>query len=456
MFETSTLRGRLTLAYAAALISALVLFAVVTLVTLDSVQHRLLDAELSAVAAAEASAVDLSEAGTIDAPDRARFTSVAGRRVFSAVITSGGRALVASTLDIPRQIERAAAMTGTTSLTTLGDRGGHVRVAFVPIRNATSRVATIAVWSDIETIGTIDRNVGIIFVVALPLFAIFAALTGSAIARRGLAPLEQIIADASEIESHNLNARVTQPRTRELNRLATTVNRMLGRLSDAFERERRFSSDASHELRAPLSVILAEADLALATDRDVTEYRRALETIALEADALESLTRNLLASARVGSERVHSSQPVDLGEVATGVTERLRILAGNRDVTFRTDLPTGTQVMGDLDELERAVLTIVHNAIKYASLHGTIAITLASAGDTIELCVADDGPGFSEEALEHAFDRFWRGDPGEAARGHGLGLAIARSIVESSDGTITVANGAQGGALVTLRFHIAP
>jgi signal transduction histidine kinase len=457
MLDTATLRGRLTLAYAGALVLALIVFAGCTLVILDIVQHRLLDSQLTAVASAEAAMVDVSENGTLDPVDRRRFVTAAGRHVASAVVLPNGSGLVSSTPEMPGPVARAAAATERAYTTTLRAGGEHLRATFVPIASAGKRVATIAVWSEVETIGTIDRKLGLAFAIAIPLFAILATLGGSTIAARGLAPLELIIADASEIEAHASRARVRSPQTRELARLATTLNRMLERLTGAFERERRFTSDASHQLRAPLAIITAEADLALTANRTPDEYRHALEAIALEADALETLTRGLLAAARATAAAPVPAQAIDLAEVAGSVAARMRIIADARGVTIQTSLAPDAVVAGSADDIEDAVLTIVHNAIKHALPRGAISVVVEVHADTVALRVGDDGSGFSADALKHAFDRFWREASGTgAATGHGLGLSIARSIVERYRGSIALANRPGGGAVVTVSLPKLP
>lgn len=457
MFNTATLRGRLTLAYAVALVIALTIFAGATLVAFDSVQHRLLDTELSAVAAGEASSLELGPDGTIDASDRRRFASLAGRHVQSAVILPGGRTLVASIVRTPEVIAHAAAGGQHTVTTTLDDEGDHIRATFVPVMSAGKLAATIAVWSDVETIATLDTRLALVFATAIPLSGLLATLAGRIIAGRGLAPLETMIGDASRIEAHDVQARVALPRTTELARLAATLNAMLQRLNDAFDRERRFTSDASHELRAPLSIIIAESDLALSTQRSASDYRRALETIAIEADGLEALTRDLLASARSTRADTPLARPVDLAEVVGSVVGRVRNLLRERDLTIDETSTEGAIVIGDADRIERVVLTLVHNAIRYAREHGRIEIDVVARDAAIELSVADDGPGFSEEALEHAFERFWsecaRAD---GDRGHGLGLTIARTSIELAGGSVVLRNRADGGAIVIVSLPKAP
>lgn len=454
----STLRGRLTLAYTLALLVALLLFASLALVAIDTVQRHTIETELRAVARDEAATVGYDpDADTITASGAARFGAVAGSRVASALLADDGGVLIASAARVPDAIVRSAAAADETVMTTVPDRGDDLRAVFVPLESEGVRRATIAVWSDIGPIERVDRKIGMSFAIAIPFITGFATFLGSRIAQRGLAPLDRMIAEASEIEANALSSRITQPDTAELHRLAATLNRMLERLDEAFERERRFTNDASHEFRAPLSVILAEADLTLSSERTSGQYKRSLETITIEAEAMERLTRNLLASARRSEgDAAPAAIPFDLGEVAQAAVSRLRILADQRGVLVRTDCPGETTIAADPDEIEQAVVTVLHNAVKFAPPTGTVRVSAFTCGRLAEIRISDDGPGFSESALAHAFDRFWRGSGSDRQGGYGLGLPIARAIVERHGGTITLANAPDGGAVVALTFDRAP
>jgi signal transduction histidine kinase len=452
----STLRGRLTISYSLALLIALTAFALLSLVTIDSVQRHIVEGELQGVARDESATVAYdSDSDTISAGGAARFGSVAGSRVASALLAQDGRPLVASAARVPDIVARSAASVAATTEMTLSDRGVTLRAVFVPMMNGTIRRATIAVWSDITPIERIDEKLALVFAIAIPLIAGLATLLGSAIARRGLAPLDRMIDDASEIEASDLSARITQPDSAELHRLATTLNRMLERLNAAFERERRFTNDASHEFRAPLAVILAEADLALTAERNATQYKRTLETISIEAEAMERLTRNLLSSARSRGNEAVATEVVDLADIAAMASSRLQILAAQRGISLRVGETAAPPIEGRSDEIEQAVITLLHNAIKFAPPNGTIRLTVRAVADSTELRVADDGPGFSEQALTHAFDRFWQESGSTRSGGHGLGLSIARSIVERYRGSIELANSASGGAIVIVSFRSA-
>ena len=459
MLNPNTLRGRLSLAYASALVLALVAFAALALAVLDGAQRRALDAQLATTARAALALVDASSTTiALEPSDRDQFRSIVGAKASSALFRADGAVAISTTYAIPAPISRGALESSAPEYRTVEIGGEVLRLYTAPIVRRRLRIGAIAVWGDADSIASLDRSVMLAFALAIPLLAVLAVLAGTAIARRGLAPLDRIAGLASEIEAHDLSERLDlPPRSDELGRLAATFDRMLERLQHAFDRERRFTSDASHELRAPLSVIRAEADLALRKERTAAEYRAALETIASEADALEALTRDLLTVARADARADDAPlAPTDLSAVAADASARLAVLAEKRGVRVRVDAQPNAAVRAQHDGLERAVITVLHNAIKYAAENGTVSVRVARDGDAVELCVSDDGRGFSTEALDRAFDRFWRDDEARTLPGSGLGLAIAKATVERFGGTITIANAAGGGAVVRVRFSAQP
>jgi len=461
VLDPQTLRGRLTFAYASALAVALVAFALLALALLDTAQRSALDAQLATTARALLAVADVQNGDvSMEELDRGQFAAITGAKASAAIFHSGGKVLVSSDYAVPDMVRRVAveAHIGRYASVTIG--GDAARVYALPILAGGRKAGTIAVWRDAESIVALDRSIALAFAFAIPVVVGIAILFGSGIARRGLAPLDRIATVASEIEGRDLSQRLAlPPRNDELGRFAAAFDRMLDRLQHAFERERRFTSDASHELRAPLSVIRAEADLALRKERSDVEYRRALEGIAAEADALEGLTRDLLAAARAdvepaGDGRSGDIEPVDTDVVTTAATERLAILADARGIRLRTALAGPAFVRADRNALERAVVTVVHNAIKYA--REAVDVRVLCEDGTVTLAVEDDGAGFSQQALSHAFDRFWRDEEARSTEGSGLGLSIARAIVEKAGGTISLANRNSGGARVTITFPAEP
>jgi signal transduction histidine kinase len=426
------------------------------LTVVDRAQRSALDAQLESTARALGIVGDIDGGVlTVDAKDRAQFMTIAGAKVDSAIYSPHGDLLVSNDETRARALAGLATASAPRTYADFRVGGEELRVFAEPIVAGGLTVGTTLTWGNVDSIGALDRTVALAFALAIPLIVLLAAVAGGEIARRGLAPVDRIATLASEIEAQDLSRRLALPaREDELGRLGATFDRMLDRLQAAFVRERRFTSDASHELRAPLSVIRAEADLALRRERSSEEYRRALETIASEADALEALTRDLLAAARGESQAEEVRGEVDLSLVASTVAQRMTSIAGSRRV--RVD-GTGAQdavVGGNRVLIERAVLSVVHNALKYSPEAGTVEISIARKEPSAELTIRDEGPGFSALALERGFDRFWRDDEARAREGSGLGLSLAKTIVERYGGTIVLANAEPHGAIVRMTFPV--
>jgi signal transduction histidine kinase len=441
------------LAYASALVLALVAFALVSLAVVDAAQRHELDGSLESTARALRVIGDIdADRFTLDVKDRKQFHTIVDAKVEGAIVSATGAVLIASDRLDAERLARAAGPAPLAGYMDVIVRGRQLRVYAEPTLSRGRPIAFTLTWSDTAPIASLDRAVAIAFACLIPLVVGLAVLAGGLIAQRGLAPLQSIALLASEIEASGLSRRLgLPPSTDELGKLGATFDRMLDRLQRSFERERQFTNDASHELRAPLSVIRAEADLALRQERTPAAYREALEAIAAEADALEALTRELLAAARQsGHEDV--AGPVDLANVATAVALRLTALsdAGGLEVEPNPGAPVVIRANRAL--IERAVLSVAHNALKYTPAGGRVRIRVAGAAERAELSVRDDGPGFSPAALQHAFDRFWRDDDAGEIEGSGLGLTLARTIVERYGGSIALANAEPHGALVRFSF----
>ncbi len=452
MLDPSTLRGRLTVWYAGALSVALIAFAVFSLVTIDSLQRAALDERLATTAAAAASLVDATHNHVkMDASDRRQFHAVTSGRVAGAIFDYDGGLVIETGAPIPPAIRAQARSLAPEGALSLQGDAEQLRVRVTPLVFYGRRAGTLVLWHDDEAISAIDHRLTTTFAVAIPLLVALAIIAGGMLAHRGLAPLSRIVRLASEIEARDLKRRLALPnRSDELGRLAATFDRMLERLQHAFERQRQFTSDASHELRAPLAVIRAEGEVALREQRSTAEYREAIATMVDEAKALEALTRELLAAARAEHEAHPTATAVDMGEVVDGVVQRFSVLARERGVTIEPRIELDATVLAARGELERVAVTIVHNATKYALRR--VDVRVVSVDGTAELQVADDGPGFSTSALARAFDRFWRDDEARNEPGSGLGLTIAKAIIEREGGEIALTNAPTGGAVVRVRL----
>jgi signal transduction histidine kinase len=227
------------------------------------------------------------------------------------------------------------------------------------------------------------------------------------------------------IEGHELSGRLNADGNDELGRLCASFDRMLERLEAAFSRERRFVADASHELRAPLAVLRAETELALRRERSGDEYRAALASIAREGARLEELVNELLATARAEVD-AREQQTLDTNELLSNLGDRVRATAATRGIEIRIESNGVMLAQANRATLERALLAIAHNAIRYGRDDGTVRMRSLRDDGLVRIEIVDDGPGFTSDALAHATERFWRGDTARQRDGTGLGLAIAR------------------------------
>ena len=453
--RSSSLRFRLTLTYSIALVLGLVLFAVVFDVFLDRAFAVLVDQRLRATAEAAAA---LTDSPTLDDSDRAQFARIVGAKLDGALIRSDGTILASSAFSVPPGVKALATYDGksTRLLTLPAAAGGEPMRIAVSQLNMGAKVKGVAVtWREQDPIEDLNRPAFIAFSVSIPVIVLLAGIAGWAITRRGLAPLTDIANLASDIEASDLNRRLNAPEgTDELGQLCATFDRMLDRLQGAFERQRRFTADASHELRAPLSVIRAEADLALRKPRDGAEYRHALESIASETSRLEALIGDLLVVARADEGGAAKSAFVDFSAAASEAAARLQPVADAKGVHLRAWVEPGLTVLADPDSISRVPVVLLDNAVKFAPPGGRVNLIAERNGTSAILRVRDDGPGFSLAGLERATGRFWREDSARGRSGSGLGLAIARAIVEQAGGTIDLANAPTGGADVTVHIPL--
>ena len=328
-----------------------------------------------------------------------------------------------------------------------------IQTASVPVMRGNLKIGTVTVWQSNVWIGDFDRIAAIVSAVVGLVLVVLGVLVSRRAAAAALAPLERLASLAERIEGgRDLALRLDADGDDELGRLCASFDRMLDRLDAAFARERRILADASHELRAPLAVLVAETELALRRQRSDEEYRAALASVAREAARLEELVDELLAAARIEVD-ARERQAVDAGDLVRDVGERVRPAAAVRGIEVRIENGDGAVARANAASVERALLAIVHNAVAFA--RENVRLAVACSGDDVRIDVADDGPGFTPEALEHATERFRRGDSARPRGGTGLGLTIARTMIEANGGRLSLANNADGGALVSVTLVAA-
>ena len=268
-----------------------------------------------------------------------------------------------------------------------------------------------------------------------------AAGGGIFLARRALKPVDKIAETAQEIGETDLSRRINVNTKDELGRLAATLNAMIGRLEKAFQRQKQFTSDASHELRAPLAVIEAESSLALQKERPPSDYRQSLETISQESKQMSSLIEQLLTLARAdaGKEQWNFTD-VNLGRVITNLSADVEVLCQEKGLSCQLGQIQDLVVKGDAARLRELFMNLLDNAIRYTPAPGTVSVSLHREGEMAIVAIKDTGVGIAAEDMPFIFERFYRVDKARsrAQGGTGLGLAICRYIAEAHGGKIEV------------------
>jgi two-component system OmpR family sensor kinase len=269
---------------------------------------------------------------------------------------------------------------------------------------------------------------------------ILSLLGGWFLVGRALAPVTRISQAAAAMTAGDFAARIAVERTEnELEQVALALNQAFDRLHLAVENERRFTADASHELRTPLATISAEIEWALSRERSTEEYRRCLDTAQRAASRMRQVVERLLTLARADSaEMLLQRAPVGLAPVVSDALGIVQPLAEQKRVSIDTRLGAAT-VVGDRDRLTDLVTNLCSNAIQYNRVGGQVSVEVWPDGDEACLRVRDTGNGISADDLPRVFDRFYRADKARTAHsgGAGLGLAIAKWIVEAHGGRIT-------------------
>lgn len=283
-------------------------------------------------------------------------------------------------------------------------------------------------------------------------------LGGSWLVRRALRPIGEISGAAARMAQGDLSQRIALDQTAgELGQLAGVLNDSFARLEAAFARQARFTGDAAHELRTPVTVILTHAQNGLAAEGGTAEHREAFAACQRAAQRMRGLIESLLQLARLDSaETPVARTPFDLADVARGCLEFIRPLAEERGVTLQADLGAAP-CRGDARQLDQVVSNLLDNALHHNREGGQVSVRTSQEATWSILTVTDTGAGIAEQHLPLIFERFYRADQARSGGGgrSGLGLAIAKAVVDAHGGTIQVSSRSGEGATFTVRLPAA-
>ncbi len=303
-----------------------------------------------------------------------------------------------------------------------------------------------------EDVPTIYR-IGRMMLVILPILTLIAIYGGYHLARQALKPLGEISEQASSIGSgSDLSRRVEiQTSSEETSRLVKAFNDMLERLQNSFEAEKQFTSDASHELRTPVAVILAECEYAL-DETDSAEWLDALRVIYRQGTKMSDMIEELLAFTRLEQRTMNLKwEDVNLTELALEVCKEQELIR-DKNITMHTELETPFTVQGDRGLLERMIRNLVVNAYQYGKEQGNVYVKTYEEDGHVVLSVRDDGIGIREEELPNIWKRFYRADNVRKTKSTGLGLSFVQEIASIHHAQIKVFSKINEGSTFLIFF----
>jgi signal transduction histidine kinase len=309
---------------------------------------------------------------------------------------------------------------------------------------------TVMVGRTLESVTESSQVVVNLLTLGFPLLLVVVAVTAWRVVGRALAPVEAIREEVDAISTRELHRRVPDPPGRdEIARLATTMNEMLARLEEGHDRQRRFVSDASHELRSPVATIRQHAEVALAHPQQ-SRVEELAEVVLEEDVRLQRLVEDLLLLTRMDERTVQLRMaPVDLDDILLEEAQRLR---STTELRIRSDGVSAGRVAGDFAQLQKLVRNVTENAARHA--RSTVELSLTQADGEVLLRVDDDGQGIPQPERKRVFERFVRLDEARArdSGGSGLGLAIVAEIAAAHGGSVAALEGPLGG--VRIETHL--
>src|SRR5262245_6277211 len=290
----------------------------------------------------------------------------------------------------------------------------------------------------------------------IPLGLIVTGASGWFVAGWALKPVQNIARAARQVEVSQLNQRLPiQGSGDDLDQLALTFNETLGRLEHAVGEMKQFTGSIAHELRTPLAALSGEAEIALLHGKTEEDFRRVLASQLEEFQKLTRIINQLLTFARADSGELHLQRTrLSVVPILSRLVDTLTPLAADKGVLLMLESAPDITVVGDREWLERAILNLLDNAIKYTPANGQVTLSATVDPSHATIAVKDTGAGIPEEALPHVFERFYRADPARAKSidGVGLGLSLVKWIVDQHGGTIQVESSQDKGTCFTIRL----
>ncbi len=360
--------------------------------------------------------------------------------VMDGRVLAASESLVDMDFDLSRQISDIKHRTGNeTFYTSTGPAGEPVRV----LKNTfkfLDKETTVYVASSLADSLELLARLRYFLIISTPVILLITGIGAYWIASLSLKPLRRFSDEIEKVTHRTLGQKIQEPGAEELKGLASTFNSMLDRLRRAFEIEKRILSDASHELKTPLSVILAESDVTLQKKRTAGEYEKSLLFIKEKAESMKKTLNDILNLAKLDSGLLRSGEfkELSINDCLSRAIEMVSPSARKKKIEIRFNAEAAFTIKGDKDRLTEAFLNLLDNAIMYNHESGHVDVSISPDNSNIVIQIKDTGVGIKQDELDKIFNRFYRSAEVRNREGTGLGLNIAREIIDAHGGEIRV------------------
>lgn len=305
------------------------------------------------------------------------------------------------------------------------------------------------------TLTQANRQFNIWGFVGLFIITLLGAAAAWFMAGRALKPVRELSKTIEEVNSNNLSLHVdTGGREDEVGQLGNSFNAMMDKVSSSFERQKRFSANAAHELKTPLASIQLGLEV-LELDEHPTQAQMewALTVTKTNTERMIQLVENLFTLS--SDKECEMNDCIDIKTVFSQISEELAASMYNKNITLTMEMNENIQISGNASMLYRAFFNLVENAVKYNKENGTIRLTVSKENDAVKVCITDSGMGISKDDLEHIFEPFYRADQSRSRKmgGSGLGLSLVYDIMMRHNAQISVESQLDKGTTFTLLFN---
>jgi heavy metal sensor kinase len=352
-----------------------------------------------------------------------------------------------------------------------------LRIITFPVTENNHVTKIVQIASSLEGVEDALNTLFIILIVTVPLALMVASLGGQFLAHKALKPVDNITQTARVITSQNLNQRITPPKVKdEISRLIETFNEMISRLDQSFRQIKQFSSDASHELKTPLTILKGEVEVTLRKERTPQEYQQTLKSNLEEINRMSQIVEDLLLLSRADTGEVRLNiEDINLAEILNEVVTQMDRLAQSKGLYLSTsNHHQDIHIFGDALRIRELFINLIENGIKYTEEGGSIHITLQKENSPpvrsqsdweggekngfVKVIISDTGIGIAKEDQERIFSRFFRVDKARSRErgGSGLGLSICKWIVEAHQGEIVVESELGKGSSFIVKLPLFP